>query len=73
MDEGAAQQQLRPGNGSAADLQRGQERTMAAAREAQAQADGYGQQAQSSRQAMDEAAQTLKRRRQPLKTARQSR
>lgn len=59
MDEGAAQQQL--DRETARQLIYGADRngTMAAAREAQAQADGYGQQAQSSRQAMDEAAQTL--------------
>ena len=59
MDEDAAQQQL--DRETARQLIYGADRngTMAAAREAQAQADGYGQQAQSSRQAMDEAAQTL--------------
>ncbi len=59
MDEGAAQQQL--DRETARQLIYGADRngTMAAAREAQAQADGYGRQAQSSRQAMDEAAQTL--------------
>ena len=59
MDEGAAQQQL--DRETARQLIYGADRngTMAAAREAQAQADGYDRQAQSSRQAMDEAAQTL--------------
>lgn len=59
MDEDAAQQQL--DRETARQLIYGADRngTMAAAREAQAQADGYDRQAQSSRQAMDEAAQTL--------------
>ena len=59
MDEGAAQQQL--DRETARQLIYGADRngTMAAAREVQAQADGYDRQAQSSRQAMDEAAQTL--------------
>lgn len=59
MDEDAAQQQL--DRETARQLIYGADRngTMAAAREAQAQADGYDRQAQSSRQAMDEAAQTM--------------